>query len=83
MALYTLKVIKDDGISPLMIKLCDNSLKKKFYLTKHYSVMNYRFFDAWFKRFTRVLTTYANTFSRTLTHSWPYLLGFVEGLVLS
>ena len=32
---------------------------------------------------TRVLDTYANAFSHTLTHSWPYLLGLVEDLMLS
>ena len=39
-------------------------------------------FYACFKRFTKGLATYANAFSRTLTHSCPYLLGLVEGWVL-
>ena len=40
-------------------------------------------FYACFMRFTRVSATYANAVSRTLKHSLPYLLGFVEGLELS
>ena len=33
-------------------------------------------------RFTRGLDTYAYAFKRTSTHSWPYLPGFVEELLL-
>ena len=35
-----------------------------------------------FQRFSSGLDTYANAFSRTLTHSWPYIIVFVEGLSL-
>ena len=38
-------------------------------------------FDACFKLFASGLDTYANAFSRTLTHSWSYLPGFVEASV--
>ena len=44
--------------------------------------VDFRFFYACFKRFTRGLDTYANSCSRMLTYSWPYLTGLVESVLL-
>ena len=75
-------VIKSGGISSFVILLYDNSLKGEIVINKTCQYCGFLPFDACFKRFTRGLGTYANAFSHTLTHSWPYLIGFVEGLFL-
>ena len=51
-------------------------------MTKNMSIVDCRFFNACFKRFTRGLDTFANSFSRMLTYFWPYLTGLVESVLL-
>ena len=51
-------------------------------MNKTYRHCGFPVFDACFKRFTRGLDTYANASSRNLTHSWSYVPGFVERILL-